>query len=432
MTPPKLSITFPSLIGFSALVVLGVGLGVWGTQAQIAGAVISSGMIQVESNRQVVQHPNGGVVGDIRAQDGDRVSAGDVVLSLDDTLLRSELTINQSETYEVRARVARLIAERDRNDKIEFSDDLLQAARTWPDVAEVLAGQERLFEARSTALRQEEEQIHEQIDQTINQISGEQAQLDAFNEQERLVSADLARNEDLLAKNLVQQRVVSSLQQDRARLKGEIGNLKASMAQLGGQIASYKIQILRLQTARHEEAITALRDLQYRILELSEQQRSLVDTLGKMDVKAPVSGIVHGSKVFALQSVISPAEPIMYVIPQDQPLIVSARVEAIHIDQVHLGQEVSLRFTAFDQRLTPEILGSVTNLSADAFQDETTGLSYYQAEFVPQEGEMDKLADRELLPGMPVEAFIKTGERTPLSYLTKPLTDYFYRAFREG
>lgn len=432
MTPPKLSISFPTFVGFGALVVLIGGLGYWGTQAQIAGAVISSGMIQVESNRQVVQHPDGGVVGAIFAKDGDRVEAGDVVLSLDDTLLRSELSIAKTEKLEIQARIARLNAERDGNDTIKFDADLTHAAENSPDIAEVLEGQTRLFEARATALRQQEEQINEQIEQTLNQIAGEQSQLDALSEQEIQVSGDLERNQDLLSKNLVQMRVVSSLLQNKAGLKGEIGKLQANMASLKGEIAGFKIQILQLHTARREEAITTLRDLRYREQELKERERSLQDTLSRMEVRTPVGGIVYGSRIFAIQSVVSPAEPIMYIVPQDQPLIVSARIEAIHIDQVHLGQDVSLRFTAFDQRLTPEIFGHVTQLSADVFQDDASGISYYQAEFVPREGELAKLQDRELLPGMPVEAFIKTGERTPLSYLAKPLTDYFTRAFREG
>ena len=156
------------------------------------------------------------------------------------------------------------------------------------------------------------------------------------------------------------------------------------------------------------------------------------ETLSRMEVRSPVSGIVHGSRVFAGQSVISAAEPIMYVIPQDQPLIVSSRVESIHVDQVYVGQEVSLRFTAFDQRRTPEINGHVSRLSPDVFTDEVTGLSYYQAELLPADGELEKPGDQQLVPGMPVEAFIRTGDRSPLSYLTKPLADYFNKAFREG
>ncbi len=432
MTPsPKLNVGFPILIGFAALAVLVAGVGVWGTQARIAGAVISSGMIQVESNRQVLQHPDGGVVGEILVRDGDWVDAGDIVLSLDDTALSSAHSIAENELYEINARVARLTAERDGLDQVHFQGTLLKIAQTDGEVAEILAGQTRLFDARQTALHQQVEQINEQIAQTENQIRGEQSQLDAYAEQQQLASEELARNVSLYEKNLVQLRVVTSLQQENAQLRGEIGKLTANMARLNGQIAGYKIEILRLKSARREEAITTLRDLQYRALELTEQKRSLLDALGKMDIKTPVSGVIYGSRVFAIQSVVSPAEPIMYVIPQDQPLIVSARVEAIHIDQVHLGQEVSLRFTAFDQRTTPEIEGVVSKLSADVFQDEHSGQSFYQAEFIPKSDELLKLKNQELLPGMPVEAFIKTGERTPLSYLAKPLSDYFQRAFRE-
>lgn len=428
---PKLDVTFPILIGFSALAVLVGGVAAWGTHARIAGAVISSGMIQVESNRQVLQHPDGGVVGEILVRDGDSVKAGDIVLSLDDTSLKSELSIADNELSEINARIARLIAERDGLEHIQFSIKQQDDARTEGKVAEILAGQSRLFVARRTALHQHVRQIQEQIAQTKNQIHGEQSQLDAITEQQRLIAEELTRNVGLYEKNLVPLRVVNSLQQKDAQLRGDIGKLTANMARLNGQIAGYKIEILRLKSARSEEAISTLRDLKYRALELTERKRGLLDALDKMDVKTPVSGVIYGSRVFAIQSVVSPAEPIMYVIPQDQPLVVSARVEAIHIDQVHLGQEVSLRFTAFDQRTSPEIEGIVSKLSADVFQDERSGQNFYHAEFVPKSDELSKLEDQELLPGMPVEAFVKTGDRTPLSYLAKPLLDYFQRAFRE-
>lgn len=163
-----------------------------------------------------------------------------------------------------------------------------------------------------------------------------------------------------------------------------------------------------------------------------QRRLSSLETLSRTDLRAPVSGVVYDSRVFALQSVVSPAEPIMYIIPQDQPMVVSARIDPIHVDQVHVGQEASLRFAAFDQRMTPEVFGHVTKLSADVFTDQATGISYYQVELIPSEGEMQKLGGQTLLPGMPVEAFIKTAERSPLNYLAKPLTDYFVRAFREG
>jgi HlyD family type I secretion membrane fusion protein len=422
----------PNLIGYGALLVLVGVIGVWSVQARIAGAVIASGMIQVESNRQVVQHPQGGVVGELVARDGDRVEAGDVVLRLDDTLLRSELTIVTGQLNEIRSRKARLTAERDDAAEIVIPDALAAQMRASPEVTSLVEGQIRLFEKRLISLEQETAQLREQGHQIDDQIAGAQAQLVAARAQQALIAEELKDAQTLLDKGLAQASRVSSLRREEARLIGEVGSLTAGVAQLKGEIAQLNIQQLRLRTSRQEEAITTLRDLQFQENELIERELSSKEILSKMEVRTPVSGVIYGSRVFALQAVVTPAEPIMYVIPQDQPLIVSARVEAIHIDQVHEGQEAALRFVAFDQRTTPEIFGIVTRLSADVFTDETTGVSYYQAELIPAPAELEKLEGQVLVPGMPVEAFIKTAERSPLSYLLKPMMDYFNKAFREA
>ncbi|WP_372993765.1 HlyD family type I secretion periplasmic adaptor subunit [Sulfitobacter sp.] len=420
----------PLSIGFGALVVLVGVLGVWSVTARIAGAVIASGMIQVESNRQVVQHPQGGVVGEILAKDGDTIMAGDVVMRLDDSLLQSELAIVQGQLFEIKARQARLVAERDGLDKIELPEDLVEAQADSPEIAKMIKGQRSLFFARAETLTREADQISEQIAQANNQIEGTEAQLAAFQTQQELILSELEDAQSLLEKGLAQASRVSSLQREQARLLGEIGSLKATLAQVRGQIAALEIQVLKLTTTRREEANTTLSDLQYREIELAERRLSLRETLSRMEIRSPVSGVVYDSQIFALQAVLSPAAPIMYVIPQDQPLVVAARIESINIDQVHVGQEASLRFVAFEQRTTPEIFGQVSRISADVFKDEVTGQSFYRAELLPNEEELDKLGGQKLLPGMPVEAFIRTAERSPLSYLAKPLTDYFNKAFR--
>ncbi len=192
------------------------------------------------------------------------------------------------------------------------------------------------------------------------------------------------------------------------------------------------IEILRIDSARREEAITRLRDLQYNEIELSEKRRALTTRLDRLDIRAPVSGVVYGMQVFAPRSVIRPAEPVLFLVPQDRPLVIATQVEPMHIDQVFLGQEVALRFSAFDQRRTPEIFGHVTQISADAFQDQSSQISYYRAEIVLNDGEAARLPDdMTLIPGMPVEAFISTDERSPLDYLVKPMADYFAKVFRE-
>ncbi len=421
----------PLFVGYIALFLLVGVLGVWAVQARIAGAVIASGMIQVETNRQVIQHPEGGVVGALPVRDGDSVQAGEVVLRFDDTLVRSELAIITGQLSELRARQGRLGAERDDATDITFEPSLLESAATSEEVSELIEGQTRLFFTRLTALEQEETALTQQALQIDDQIKGADARLASTQTQAFLIKDELSDVQSLLDKGLAQKSRVLELQRAQARLDGEIGEFKSNIAQLRGDIERLKIERLRLRTARREEAIQELRDLEFREIELVERELATRETLSKMEVRAPVSGVIHGSRVFALQAVVSPAEPIMYVIPQDRPMVVSARIESIHIDQVHQGQAAAMRFVVFDQRTTPELFGAVTRISADVFTDEATGVSYYEAELIPDAGELDKLQGQALLPGMPVEAFIKTGERSPLSYLLKPFTDYFNKAMRE-
>ncbi|MBK5932517.1 HlyD family type I secretion periplasmic adaptor subunit, partial [Rhodovulum imhoffii] len=407
------------------------GGGVWSVQARIAGAIIAPGMVQVESNRQVVQHPQGGVVGEILARDGDTVEGGEVLLRLDTSLLKSELAIVETQLYEVMARKARLEAERDGRSALSVTDSLSRVAAQSREVRDLVDGQARLLAARAVSRSKETEQLDEQVLQTRSQIAGTQAQLAATRTQGVLIGKELEDSQLLLKQGLIQAARVSALLREQARLRGQVGNLEATVAQLNGQIAAFGIQKLKLATTRREEAIAALRDLQYREMELSERRLSMRETLARMEVRAPVRGVVHGSRVFARRAVISPAEPILYIVPQDRPLVVVARISAMNIDQVHVGQRVFLRFTAFDRRQTPEIRGHVVRLSADVFTDEATGQSYYQAELLPEDGEMAGLGGRTILPGMPVEVFFRTADRTPLSYLAKPFMDYFNRAFRE-
>lgn len=429
-TRPKYSAVLPLGVGFTALALLIGGIGYWSVRTEIAGAIIASGMIVVENNRQVVQHAEGGIIGVIAARDGDRVESGDLLVELDDTFIRSELAVAELQLIELRARRARLEAERDEADEIVFPADLVrldkEAAR------DQIEGQRVLFLARKETFEKELSQIRERALQTENQIEGTEAQLAALAVQEELASEELFVQEDALSRGLTQAARVSTLRREAARLQGEIGQLRADTARFRGEIAGFEIERVRLQNARREAAISELRDIQFRELELSEQRQSLLKRLDRLDIRAPVAGIVYGSTIFAQNAVIQPAEALMYVIPQDQPLIVNARVEAIHIDQVHIGQTATLRFSAFNQRLTPEVTGTVLDVSADVFRDDATGMSYYSVHLAPLAKELPKLEDQALVPGMPVEVYLRTDDRTPLSYLTKPLTDYFGRAFRES
>ncbi|GGG70658.1 HlyD family type I secretion periplasmic adaptor subunit [Salipiger pallidus] len=423
----------PLIVGLSALILLVAGFGTWAATTQISGAIIASGQIQVERNRQVVQHPDGGVVQEILVEEGDMVDEGDVLIRLDPTLLLSELNIAEGQYFELLARRARLVSERDGLDEISFAEELLVRAEIDAEVGELVEGQRNLFFARRDSLAREIEQLGKRTDQIGNQIEGIEAQVAAMGDQLGFVEEELVDQRSLLERGLAQASRVLSLEREAARLAGERGELGASRAQAEGQITELEIEALKLETARREEAITSLRDMQYRVRELYEQRASLREQLRRLDITAPVSGAVYGLTVFAPRSVIRAAEPVLYLVPQDRPLVISVQVEPIHIDQTHVGQEVLLRFSALDQRTTPELYGRVTQISADAFTDEATAVRFYRAEIELREGEVQRLPEGvALIPGMPVEAFLRTADRTPIAYLVKPFTDYFSRAFREG
>ena len=422
----------PVLLGLLALVTLLGGFGIWAVRSNIAGAIIASGRIEVDRNRQIVQHPDGGVVSEILVVEGDTVTAGTILIRLDSTLLQSQKLIVEGQLFELMSRRARLEAERDETGGLSFDAELSAIAQERPEVADLLAGQERLFQARRESVARETEQLEKRSGQIQSQIQGIKAQQVSLDRQLELIEKELVSQQSLLDRGLAQAATVLNLQRNAASLQGRIGELAASEAQAEGRITEIDIEILKLGTRQREEAITRLRDLKYRELELAEQRHSLQERLTRLDITAPVSGIVYGLQVHTLRSVIRPADPVLFLVPQDRPLVIAARVEPIHVDQIFVGQDVVMRFSALDQRQTPELFGKVAKVSADAFDDQTTGMTYYRAEMILNEGELARLPEGTvLIPGMPVESYIRTRDRSPMAYLIKPLADYFNKAFRE-
>lgn len=431
--PSAWSALAPIKVGLFVIVVLLGGFFVWASVVNIAGAIVAPGQIEVEQNRQVVQHPDGGVVAEIRVREGQEVAAGDTLIRLDPTLLASQLAITEAQLYELMARRGRMEAERDQTTDIAFDPDLLARAASDPKVAELVEGQRQLFQARRITREKERETLTNRITQIRSQIEGIAAQQVALDDQLTLIQAELDDQQALLDKGLAQASRVLALRREAASLAGRLGELTASKASAEERISEIDIQLIKLDTDRQEEAITRLRDLQYSELEAAEKRLSLDEQLTRLDLRAPVSGIVYGLNVFATRAVIRPAEPVLYIVPQDRPLVIAAKVEPIHIDQVFPGQNVTLRFPAFDSRTTPHLEGRVTKVSADAFTDDRTHGTYYRAEVEIAENEIVKLPEGTvLIPGMPVETYLRTTDRTPLAYLTKPLMDYFNRAFRES
>ena len=318
------------------------------------------------------------------------------------------------------------------SDTIVFDPELLQLAARDPEIKEMIAGQVNLFKTRTTSMRQEIEQMAKRIEQIESEISGIEAQQVSLGEQLALINEELDSQQSLLDRKLTQAGTVLSLKREASRLSGELGELVASKSRAEGRITEIELEKLKLATQNREEAISSLRDLRSQELELAERRQALSQEIQELSIRAPVSGIIYGMQVRTPRSVVRAAEPVLYLVPQDRPLVIAAKVDLIHIDQLVAGQEVALRLSALDQRTTPELYGHIVQISADAFEDEATGQSYYRTEIFLNEGEIERLKEGTvLIPGMPVEAYIKTGDRTPMAYLIKPLSDYFVRAFRE-
>ncbi len=419
-------------MGMLSLVVLVLGLGSWSLLTSIAGAVVATGQVEVASKQQVVQHPDGGVVDYIHVTDGDLVDAGELLISLDGMFLRSELAIVENQFFEILARRSRLEAERDSLSEITFSQTLVKRAETDPTALTSLEGQVGLFHARATNIRQRKEQLEERKAQIASQIDGIDAQIEALSAQLELIEEELSTQQTLLDRELTLVARVLALRRQLSSFQGELGALRAARAEALGKITETNLDSLSLQTVRQEEAATELRELGPREIELAEQRRTLAERIARLEIRAPVSGIVHGLQVTTPRSVLLSAEPVGYIVPQDQPLTITALIDPTDISNVFAGQATSLRFTAFSARTTPEVDGYVTVVSADAFSDTQSGNSFYQARIALREGQMDRLNGQTLLPGMPVEVMLMTELRSPMSYLLKPLSDYFTKAFREN
>ena len=420
------------LLGLFSLLILIGGFGSWATFSSLSGALIASGQIEVEKNCQVVQHPDGGVVSEIMVKEGDFVRRDAVLVRLDSIAEQSEMSIIEGQLFEMMARRGRLEAERDGLFKITFDPRLTRRADKYPQIAELMQGQHRLFGARRASIDHQSEQLMKQREQVQNQIEGLSAQQTAVGIQLELTEEELKNQQTLFDRGLAQAAKVLGPKRAAAQLSGQIGDLTARSAQAGARITELNIQLDALQTQRREQAKSDLRDQQFRFLELEERHRALQQKLARMDIRAPVSGIVYSLAVHAPRSVIRPADPVLFLIPQDRPLVIAAHIEPIHVDQIHLGQKVALRFSALDQRSTPELFGTVTLISADAFQGQNGQEPFYRAEIILREGELARLPPGlTLIPGMPVDVFFRTAERSPLNYFLKPLSDYFIRAFRE-
>ncbi|MDE2378279.1 HlyD family type I secretion periplasmic adaptor subunit [Bradyrhizobium sp.] len=424
------SIKFHLMLGLVIVLVLAGGLGGWASTVLISGALIAPGQVVVESNVKKVQHPTGGVVGEVRARDGDLVKAGDIVVRLDDTVTKANLAIVTKNLDAAQARAARLQAEQRGLDKITFPPELLQRADD-PDVKTLLASETKLFEVRVNGRAGQKAQLRERITQLNEEIEGLAAQEKAKDQEISLVQKELTGVRDLYDKHLVQLSRLTTLERDSARLNGERAQYVASRAQAKGKITETELQIIQVDKDMVSEVSKDLRETNDKIGELIERKVTAEDQLRRVDIRAPQDGMVLQSTVHTVGGVVTAGDTLMLIVPQADDLQVEAKVNPIDIDKLQIGQKTLLRLSAFNQRTTPELNGLVSRVSPDVTTDQRTGQSYYTIRVSMPPEEVARLGEVKLIPGMPVEAFVQTGDRTLLSYLMKPLHDQLMRTFRE-
>ena len=417
------------LVGIAAVALVGGIVFGWATLTEISGAVIAPGKLVVDSNVKKVQHPTGGVVGDLRVKDGDHVKKGDIVARLDETQARTNLAIVTKALDELAARQARDEAERDGADKVTFPAELI-SRRNDPEVAQVVSSEQRLFEIRRAARAGQKAQLLEQVDQLRQQIQGNVEQETAKAKEIDWIQQELAGVRGLWKQNLVPFSRVTTLERDGARLEGERGALIASIAQARGRIAETQLKILQIDEDLRTEVGKDLAEIRGKKSELGEKRVAAEDLLKRIDLIAPQDGKIFQRSVHTVGGVIQAGEVVMLVVPDSDALIIEAKVQPSDVDQIHLGQAAVVRFSAFNRRTTPELNGEVIEIGADVTQDDKRNESYYSVRIRIPDSELSRMEGLHPVAGMPVEAFIETSPRTVMSYLVRPMREQVDRTFR--
>lgn len=411
-------------------VLLVVAIGGWASMTRLSGAVVTSGHFVVDSYVKKVQHPTGGVVGEILVKEGQKVEAGQVVMRLDAASTRANLAIITRRLDEALGRYARLEAERDDSKTISFPRALLDRASD-PQIAGIMHGETRLFEIRRQALDSKKAQLVERISQYEHEIEGLKAQETAYNSGIEVLDKEINSLVGLREQGIVSDQRLNGLKTQVATFGGDRGEKIAYQAQVAGRISETRLQIIQLDQDMKAEVGRDLRDTQAQIGEYSERKIAADDELRRIDIVAPQKGIVYQLAVHTVGGVIAPGDAVMLIVPEGDNLALDVKIQPKDVDQIAPGQPVVLRMSAFNQRTTPELSGFVNRVAPDLTVEERSGVSYYQVRISVPASETKKLGQLTLLPGMPAEAFIQTGERSALSYFMKPMTDQINRAFRE-
>ncbi|RLP23628.1 HlyD family type I secretion periplasmic adaptor subunit [Mesorhizobium sp. YM1C-6-2] len=404
------------------------GAGGWAATAELTGAVIATGAVKVDRNLKAIQHRDGGIVSEIAVREGDFVEAGQVLLRLDDVQTRAELSIVRAQLAELAVKKARLMAERDGLSRMELPELSDDAGRHIDDV---VRGETRLLEGNLRNRKTETEQLTLSMEQLGEEIAGLEAQHASKLDEIELVEREHGKIKGLADQKLIEGSRVFTTKRELARLNGEKAEIEAGIARAKVRISEVKLQVLAVDETARTEAQRELSAVEPKLAELRERAAAIEDRLQRTDIRAPIAGIVNELSVNTLGGVITPAEKLVTIVPEGAELKIEAKLAPTDIDQVQVGQAAKLRFSAFNQRTTPEIFGEIAYVSAATSVDPASGQPLYLAEVKISADEMAKLGDNKLRPGMPLEVFISTEDRTAISYLAKPLLDQFERALRE-
>ena len=424
------SMRYHVLIALAVAALLLGGLGLWAASSMISGAVVASGTVVVESNVKQVQHQTGGIIQAIKVKDGDLVNAGDLLVSLDDTLMRANQAMVIKQLNEYYAQQSRLLAEQMGQQAITFVRlDVKDPVTAFVKLVE--DNQQALFVARKNSLQGQQDQFQQQILQLQQKIVGLSAGRDTKQEEMALVDSELADLLILFEQQMTTQHRIRELRRDRMQLQGADNNLMAEIAQTQKAISELEMKILQLNEDRRVEILQQLKDTRQSIVQLQKERVAMQDQLARLQILAPRSGYVHQLAFHTIGGVIAPGETVMLLVPQQDLLLVEAQIRPVDIDQLVAGQKARIRLPSFDQRSTPELRAQLQTISADLLQDPASGAMYYKARLIIPTEELEKLQGKDLVPGMPVEVFATTEARTVLSYLIKPIRDQIAHALRE-
>jgi HlyD family secretion protein len=416
--------------GLRILLIAGVLGGGWFFFMPLAGAVVVPGNLVVQSNVKTIQHPTGGVVAEIKVQNGSRVLGGDLLVRLDATQAQASQQMVTKQLDEMRAKIARLSAERDGLAQLDIPTELATRADD-ATVKALLTSEQSLFKARFTARQSQKDLLQSKVAQLTEEISGLNTQVDSRARQLELIQGELTGVQDLYDKRLVPLTRLTALQREAARLDGERGQLISSIAETKSKIGEAQLQIVRLDQDFRTDVVKELGEAQGKEAELVERGVAARDLLERIEIRAPTSGVIHQLAAHTIGGVVKAGETIMEIVPDTDDLQVEARLQPQDIDHVHTGQTAFVRFSAFNQRTTPQLTGTVSYVSADTSHDQQTNASYFTVRVTLPPDERRRLADQQLVPGMPAEVFMQTGSRTMVSYLFKPIAEQMRRAFVE-